>query len=124
MKSKKWIATTGGLLALLLAACSSIQKMPASGATSAPGTEAHALWLGRRVLDINEALREPTRPDAMEKILTLGHDSRYYLMVRGWLRMQLDADMSILQAAGDDARPRVVERIAFVQRAIRLIDLE
>jgi hypothetical protein len=87
-------------------------------------TDPHALWLGRNVLAIADAIRHPESPDAMAAVLALGHDSRYYVMVRGWLAMQLTADMSILEAGQDDVSPLVVARIAFLRDAIRAIDLE
>jgi hypothetical protein len=84
----------------------------------------HALWLGHKVLAITEAIRHPESPVAMESVLALGRDSRYYVMVRGWLSMQLETDMSILQASQGDVSPEVAARIAFLQQAIRAIDLE
>ena len=84
----------------------------------------HALWLGRRVLAIAAAVRNPDAPDAMAAVLELGLDSRYYLMVRGWLVMQLRGDMSIAQARNGDVSPQIAARIAFLEKAIRAIDLE
>ena len=84
----------------------------------------HALWLGHKVLAIAEAIRSPGNPRAMDSVLALGRDSRYYVMVRGWLSMQLEGDMSILQARRGDVSPEVAARIAFLQKAIRAIDLE
>jgi hypothetical protein len=94
------------------------------GAAAPSQTDAHALWLGKQVLAIAEVLRDPQGPEAMAAVVALGHDSRYYLMVRGWLRMQLEADTSILQASGGDASPRIVQRVAFLRKAIRAVDLE
>jgi hypothetical protein len=87
-------------------------------------TDAHALWLGRHVLAVADAIRFPDSPNAMEAVLALGQDSRYYVMVRGWLTTQLAADMSILEAGQDDVSPLVASRIAFLRNAIRAIDLE
>ncbi|MGB5465872.1 MAG: hypothetical protein WBM84_07285 [Sedimenticolaceae bacterium] len=84
----------------------------------------HALWLGQRVLAIAAAVRNPDAPDAMVAVLELGLDSRYYVMVRGWLLAQLLGDMSISQARNGDVSPQVAARIAFLQKAIRAIDLE
>ncbi len=84
----------------------------------------HALWLGRKVLAIAAAIRNPDAPGAMEAVLELGLDSRYYVMVRGWLAMQLRGDASILQARNGDVSPQIATRIAFLQKAIRAIDLE
>ncbi|NJN47923.1 MAG: hypothetical protein HC808_17205 [Candidatus Competibacteraceae bacterium] len=87
-------------------------------------TDEHALWLGRRVLAIAAAVRNPDAPDAMAAILELGLDSRYYVMVRGWLVAQLRGDMSISQARNGDVSPQIAARIAFLEKAIRAIDLE
>jgi len=84
----------------------------------------HALWLGQRVLAIAAAMRNPDAPGAMEAVLELGLDSRYYVMVRGWLAEQLRGDMSILQARNGDVSPQIAARIAFLEKAIRAIDLE
>ena len=84
----------------------------------------HALWLGHRVLAIAEALRNPDAPDAMAAVLELGLDSRYYVMVRGWLAMQLRGDMSIAQARNGGVSAKIAARIAFLEKAIRAIDLE
>ncbi len=84
----------------------------------------HALWIGHRVLAIAAAIRNPDAPGAMEAVLELGLDSRYYVMVRGWLAMQLRGDMSILQARNGDVSPQIAARIAFLEKAIRAIDLE
>ena len=86
--------------------------------------DAHALWLGHRVLAIAAAIRNPDAPDAMGAVLELGLDSRYYVMVRGWLVMQLRGDMSISKARNGDVSPQIAARIAFLQKAIRAIDLE
>lgn len=84
----------------------------------------HALWLGHRVLAIAAAIRNPDAPGAMKAVLDLGLDARYYVMVRGWLAMQLRGDMSILQALNGDMSPQIAARIEFLQKAIRAIDLE
>jgi hypothetical protein len=84
----------------------------------------HALWLGHRVLAIAAAIRNPDAPDAIEAVLELGLDSRYYMMVRGWLVMQLRGDISIAQARNGDVSPQIAARIAFLEKAIRAIDLE
>ena len=84
----------------------------------------HALWLGRRVLAIASAIRNPHAPDAIEAVLELWLDSRYYVMVRGWLVMQLRGDMSIVRARNGEVSPQIAARIAFMEKAIRAIDLE
>ena len=80
--------------------------------------------LGGKVQDIYLALANPQSPASMNAIISLGRDSRYYTMVRGWLSMQLEGDRSILAASGDDANPEIAARVDFLERAIRAIDLE
>ena len=87
-------------------------------------TEAAAMELGYKVAAVNEALRDPGAAGAMEAITSLGHDQRYYVMVRGWLMYQLQGDMRILQASQAQQQPAIRARIDFIQQAIRAIDLE
>ena len=83
-----------------------------------------ALELGRKVLAVREAIQNPGMPNAMQAITDLGHDQRYYVMVRGWLSYQLQGDMSILDANREQTRDEVRARINFLEKAIRAIDLE
>jgi len=92
--------------------------------TAAELTEAAAMELGYKVAAINEALLDPGAPGAMQAITNLGHDQRYYAMVRGWLMYQLQGDMSILQATQAQQQPVIRARVDFIQQAIRAIDLE
>ena len=59
-----------------------------------------------------------------QAVTDLGHDQRYYVMVRGWLTAQLEGDRSILAAAGEQTPREVMERITFLEKAIRAIDQE
>ncbi len=81
-----------------------------------------ALQLGRRVLAVKAAIRNPETPEALSAILDLGRDSRYFVMVRGWLSMQLQGDLSIVDTGA--APPAIVERVEFLENAIRALDLE
>ena len=83
-----------------------------------------ACELGTGVLEVANAISDPTRDGAMDAITTLGTDSRYYLMVRGWLVQQIAADRSILSTGSGASRDDLKNRVAELQRAIRLIDLE
>lgn len=87
-------------------------------------TDEEALWLGYKVLAIQASIQNPNAPHAMEAITELGTDSRYYVMVRGWLSQQLQGDTSILEASKDGGRAEIRERVAFLKKAIRAIDLE
>jgi len=83
-----------------------------------------ALRVGNLVLAIHVALEDPTAPDAMSSVVELGTDSRYYVLVRGWLSEQLKADQSIVDARRDDVPAKVSKRETFLKQAIRAIDLE
>ena len=87
-------------------------------------SDAEITELGYRVAAINAALHNPAAPGAMQAITDLGHDQRYYVMVRGWLMYQLQGDMSILQASQGQAQESMRERVDFIRQAIRAIDLE
>ena len=83
-----------------------------------------ALELGRRVQAVREAIQHPEAPDALQAITDLGHDQRYYVMVRGWLLYQRQGDMSIADASRGQTPGHIRTRIRFLDRAIRAIDLE
>ena len=83
-----------------------------------------ALELGRRVEAVRKAIQHPEAPDALQAITDLGHDQRYYVMVRGWIAYQRQGDMSIVAASRGQAPEPVRARIRFLDRAIRAIDLE
>ena len=83
-----------------------------------------ALELGRRVQAVREAIQHPEAPDALQAITDLGHDQRYYVMVRGWLAYQRQADKSIVEASRGQAPEHIQTRIRFLDQAIRAIDLE
>lgn len=85
-------------------------------------TDVEAMELGYRVAALKAALQDPAAPGAMQAITALGHDQRYYVMVRGWLMYQLQGDRSLLESNPDQPELRV--RVDFMERAIRAIDLE
>jgi len=80
--------------------------------------------LGYRVAAVREAIQNPGAPGSMQAVTDLGHDQRYYVMVRGWLMYQLRGDMSLLETTHDLNQDALRVRIAFIQQAIRAIDLE
>ena len=83
-----------------------------------------ALRVGRVVLAIRDVMDNPNLPNAMKTVVELGTDSRYYVLVIGWLNEQLRADQSIIEARRDDVPTKISERVLFLKRAIRAIDLE
>ena len=83
-----------------------------------------ALELGRKVLAVKAAIQNPDDPNSLEAIRDLGLDSRYYVMVRGWLSMELEGARSIMEASGENPNPEIKKRADFLNKAIRAIDLE
>ena len=88
------------------------------------GDDEEARQLGRKVLAAAAAILDPNLPGAMRAITELGTDSRYYIMVRGWLDQQLKGDRSIVAAAGAGRNRFIEVRISFLEEAIRAVDLE
>ena len=66
-------------------------------------------------------LEDPEGPGAVRAVVELGSDSGYYVMVRGWLAIQLQADLGIVEASGGNAPASAVNRVEFLQQAIRAI---
>lgn len=116
------------LLAGLFAvtALAGIPRLPVADCLDEPGgmEERDVLELGYRVAAVREAIQNPAAPHALQAITDLGHDQRYYVMVRGWLAYQRQGDMSIVAASSGQAPQHIRERIRFLDRAIRAIDLE
>lgn len=109
-------------LAVLL--CAAISSAAPIARADVVTDDPAALELGRKVLAVRHAIQTPGSANAMQAVTDLGHDQRYYAMVRGWLSCQLEADKSILAAAGEQTPHEVRERITFLEQAIRAIDLE
>ena len=86
--------------------------------------DTQALALGRNILAIQQALDNPERVENLEIISELGRDQRYYMLVRGWLQYQLQADRSIFKASQGQTPLKIQQRMDFLQKAIRMIDLE
>lgn len=84
--------------------------------------DVEALKLGKQILAIQEALNNPTDANSIHQVTALGWDQRYYVMVRGWLVLRLQADQSAY--TGSQAQSHLGERIEFLKLAIRTIDLE
>jgi len=107
-------------------ALAGIPGLPVADCLDEPGgmEERDVLELGYRVAAVREAIANPAAPHALQAITDLGHDQRYYVMVSGWLAYQRQGDMSIVAASSGQAPQRIRERIHFLDRAIRAIDLE
>jgi hypothetical protein len=94
------------------------------GATAMTNEDREALELGRKVLAVQRALEHPQEAESLEAVKALGLDSRYHVMVRGWLSEKLRGDQSIRDASKERTPQKIKDRIAFLEKAIRAIDLE
>jgi len=83
-----------------------------------------ALQLGHRVLAVRLAIQNPEAPNAMKAVTDLGRDQRYYIIVRGWLSYQLQGNTSMLEVSKERTSDKTKQRITFLKKAIRAIDLE
>lgn len=81
--------------------------------------------LGVMIKAVAAAMAAPDDPKSMQVIVDAGTDSRYYMMIRGWLKESLRATESQLEVARDaDLKAKFAKKAAFIKRAIRRIDLE
>jgi hypothetical protein len=115
-----------GLLLVLFIMLAAVTRLMAVEQMSASGEsdDQAALELGQRVEAVRAAIQHPEAPGSLAAVVELGHDQRYYAMVRGWLAWQLQGDISILEASGDQPREHINARVNFIKEAIRAIDLE
>ncbi|QYK13383.1 hypothetical protein K0I63_02365 [Shewanella rhizosphaerae] len=79
--------------------------------------------LGAMVQALQRAIATPS-PEQLEVIARYGTDSRYYVMVRGWLVQELSGIESQLAAHGDGAPETMRAKAEHLKAAIRRIDLE
>jgi len=132
MKSNRLVLLAVGIAAFVAVAGTTnvlvTENKSVKPATATPTTlsreDQEALLLGRKVLAVQRALQNPTAPDAMQAVMDLGLDQRYYVMTRGWLSYQLSGDQSIISASKGNQPQRITDRAEFVKKAIRRIDLE
>ena len=87
--------------------------------------QTEACRVGEAVLAISRTLDDPTQEGALAAVTDLGHETRYYILVRGWLVQEL-AGCEGIESVGkpEVMRPELEAKIAFLKRAIRVIDLE
>lgn len=81
--------------------------------------------IGVMIKALSRAIASPDEPDSLQIITQYGTDSRYYVMIRGWLVQVLSGVQSQLDAnRNDKTKEKLIERVAFLTQAIRRIDLE
>ncbi|MCG9739805.1 hypothetical protein L1D32_16695 [Shewanella insulae] len=107
------------LVACLMTGCA---NMPSQSQTQAQ-EQAEQQALGAMVQALQQAIASPS-PQHLEVIARYGTDSRYYVMVRGWLVQELSGIESQLAAHGDRAPEAMRAKAEHLRAAIRRIDLE
>jgi hypothetical protein len=84
--------------------------------------------LGKKVLAVQAALQSPCETSAMDAIKDLGHDSRYYVLTRGWIHQHLRMAESYRDTQKyretEEYQKQVDKRIQCLQKMIRALDLE
>ncbi len=84
-----------------------------------------AYEIGAMVQNIQVALKAPNDQQSLQTIINYGTDSRYYMMIRGWLFQELVAVESQLHASKEaKIRAKFQNKSNFLKQAIRAIDLE
>ncbi len=123
------------MLALTVACCIVTQsasqtpgKEETEGIAMLSDQDKEALELGRKVINVKAALQTPEKRTSIEAIRDLGLDSRYYIMVRGWIRQHISMTESYRGTTtyhdSEDRKKEVDGRIKALQKALRAIDLE
>ncbi|NRD75829.1 hypothetical protein HQQ94_21940 [Shewanella sp. VB17] len=84
---------------------------------------------GIMIEEISIALDNPDLSSSLITIMKYGTDSRYYVMIRGWLTQELNGVQSQLDAIGEkqqdsEHKQKFTEKVYFLKQAIRRIDLE
>ncbi|RLA43831.1 MAG: hypothetical protein DRR42_21235 [Gammaproteobacteria bacterium] len=81
--------------------------------------------IGIMVKAIDAAIHASERPGSQEIIVKYGTDSRYYVMIRGWLVQELSGvDSQLLSRHDDSVSATLKQKADFLGRVIRRIDLE
>ncbi|MDF3128501.1 hypothetical protein P0Y35_04775 [Kiritimatiellaeota bacterium B1221] len=91
-------------------------------------SDEEAMVLGRQVLAVKEALANPQAPASLDTVTALGQDSRYAVMVRGWLVQHIRMAESYRGTSEYQNSPagklEVEKSISSYQKMLRRIDLE
>lgn len=81
--------------------------------------------IGLMVKAVAQAIKHPEKSESMQVLVQHGMDSRYYVMIRGWLFQELKGAESLMQAHKDAViKAKFRLKVDFLKRAIRRIDLE
>ena len=122
MCETKWCLITISLVALLLCKTGVAEELRDYHGLSQQSEEYN---IGIMVKSIQSAIDHPEQHDSLTTIFEYGGDSRYYVMIRGWLMQELASAKSQQSAVKDTAaKEKISRKVQFLQQAIRGIDLE
>ncbi|MGQ7273066.1 hypothetical protein [Marinobacter sp. V034] len=111
-------AVTMTLRAVMIATCLAV----VSACQSVPSNNEE---IGEMVQAVEAAIDAPEQSASLRTIVEYGTDSRYYVMIRGWLVQELKGVESQRDVTRDPTLKSQFEvKAAFLQTAIRRIDLE
>ncbi len=90
--------------------------------------DVHALELGRKVIRVKSALKAPEKRASIDAVRELGLDSRYYVMVRGWILQHISMTESYkgtsVYKESEQRRKEIDKRVLGLRKMLRAIDLE
>lgn len=93
--------------------------------TAGENAAAEKQRIGAMVLEIQAALETPGDPKSLETIVNYGHDTRYYVMIRGWMVELRSGVHSQLDATQDpELKKKHRKAHSFLEQVIRGLDLE
>ncbi|MCL1042864.1 hypothetical protein L2712_14550 [Shewanella marisflavi] len=111
------------LIAFLLTGCADSPGLSEEESQAQSQAQTEQQELGVMVQALQQAIATPSA-EHLEVIARYGTDSRYYVMIRGWLVQQLSGLESQLAAHGDQAPEALRAQAEHLKAAIRRIDLE
>jgi hypothetical protein len=81
--------------------------------------------IGVMVKKIDSAIQKPEKPESLQTVIMYGTDSRYYVMIRGWLEQELAGVRSQILTSHIEIESSILtQKEIFLTKSIRLIDLE
>lgn len=87
--------------------------------------QADEYLIGEMVVAVGAAIDAPEQPESLDTIAFYGTDTRYYVMIRGWLKQVLSGVQSQLEATRDrSTKDQLQQQHDFLQASIQRIDLE
>ncbi|QYJ90474.1 hypothetical protein [Shewanella halotolerans] len=111
------------LITGLMSGCANHHSQAQDQSQSKSSLQAEQQELGAMVQALQQAIASPS-PEHLEMIARYGTDSRYYVMIRGWLVQELSGIESQLAAHGDRAPETMRAKAEHLRAAIRRVDLE